>query len=190
MGSSYFTDPIEFILTTLIDLYMLAVALRFLLQWVRADFYNQLSQALVKITNPPLIPLRRILPGFGGVDFASLVLLFVLAWIKHAIVFMLKGVSAIVAFPTISILSIASMLDLFLNIFLFSILIQVILSWVAPNQYNPITMLLYQLTDPLLKPARRLIPPMGGLDLSPMAVMMLIYVTKMMLIRPLEYMAF
>jgi YggT family protein len=167
-GGGYFGNAAIFLVETAFDLYILIVMVRFLLQLVRADFYNPVSQFLVKATSPVLVPLRRVIPGLFGIDWASVLLLIVLQVTKLIVIGSIKGY----AFQPLGlvVLSVAELLSLALNVFFFSILIQVILSWVNPGAYNPITSVLYSLNEPLLAPARRMLPPMGGLDLSPLAV--------------------
>ncbi|MGD8908755.1 MAG: YggT family protein [Chromatiales bacterium] len=183
MSSSYLTNPIIFLIQTLFGLYILAVLLRFFLQWVRADFYNPISQFLVKATNPPLKLLRRIVPGLGGIDLASLVLAWLLKSIEILLIILLSGSAVNLVAPLIW--AIPELVELVINIFLFAILIQVILSWVSPGSYNPASALLYSLTAPVLRPAQRILPPMGGLDLSPMLVMIGLVLLKMLLLPPL-----
>ncbi|MBI3774026.1 MAG: YggT family protein [Gammaproteobacteria bacterium] len=168
MGGGYFGNAGVFLINTVFGLYILIVMLRFLLQLVRGDFYNPVSQFLVKATSPVLVPLRSVIPGLFGIDFASVVLLLVLQVTQIVLVGLIKGY----AFQPLGLLvmSIAELASLTLNIFFFSILIQVILSWVNPGTYNPVTSLLYGLNEPLLRPARRLIPPVSGFDFSPLVV--------------------
>ncbi|MBW9256600.1 MAG: YggT family protein [Candidatus Thiodiazotropha sp. (ex. Lucinisca nassula)] len=184
MGSSYLTNPLVFLVQTLFGLYILAILLRFLLQIVRADFYNPISQFLVKVTNPPLKLLRRVIPGFGGIDISSLILAWVLKAVELFIVIMIAGQSASLLGPLL--LAIPELIELTINIFLFAVLIQVILSWVSPGNYNPAVSLLYSLTGPVMRPAQKLLPPVGGLDLSPMLVMIGLVLLKMLLIPPLQ----
>ncbi|MCG8089045.1 MAG: YggT family protein [Candidatus Thiodiazotropha endolucinida] len=184
MGSSYLTNPLVFLVQTLFGLYILAILLRFLLQVVRADFYNPISQFLVKVTNPPLKPLRRLIPGFGGIDISSLILAWLLKAVELFIVIMIAGQSASLLGPLL--LAIPELVELTINIFLFAVLIQVILSWVSPGNYNPAVSLLYSLTGPVMRPAQKLLPPVGGLDLSPMLVMIGLVLLKMLLIPPLQ----
>jgi YggT family protein len=185
MGSSYLTNPAVFLVQTLFGLYILAVMLRFLLQLVRADFYNPISQFLVKATNPPLKLLRRIIPGFGGIDLSSLMLAWLLKAIELFLVITIAGNSANLIAPFIW--AIPELIELLINIYLFGILIQVILSWVNPGSYNPATALLYSLTAPLMRPAQKILPPMGGLDLSPMLVMIGLVLLKMLLLPPMRH---
>jgi YggT family protein len=185
--NGYLTNPLIFLIEISIGLYILAVMLRFLLQWVHADFYNPLSQFIVRITNPLLKPLRRIIPGFGGIDWASIILVLLLIAIKLLLVFAVRG--RLLPLAALAPLTLAELISLFLGIFTFTILIQVIISWVAPNQYNPAVVLLHQLNEPLLRPMRRLLPPLGGLDLSPMLALVLIQLSKMLLLPPLYALA-
>lgn len=185
--NGYFANPLIFLIETIVGLYILAVMLRFLLQWVHADFYNPLSQFIVKITNPVLIPLRRLIPGFGGIDWASVVLALLLIGLKLMIISAVQG--RLPPAASLPPLMLAELISLFLNIFFFTILVQVIISWVAPNQYNPVTVLLHQLNEPLLRPIRRLLPPMGGLDFSPLVAILLIQLSKMLLLPPLYALA-
>lgn len=183
MGHTYLTNPLIYLIETLFFLYTLAVMLRFLLQWVRADFFNPVSRFIVKITNPPLVPLRRIIPSIGGVDTASVVLLLLLAAIKVVLLYAIGGF--LITPMTVLPHAVADLIALFLNIYLVSIIIQALLSWVAPHQYNPVSVLLYQLNEPLLRPVRRLLPPIEGFDFSPLVVILIIQLSKMIILPPL-----
>ncbi len=187
MGSAYLTNPVVFLIDTLFGLYILAVMLRFLLQWVRADFYNPVSQFIVKITNPPLRFLRKLIPGLGGFDLASVVLMVALQILATWSIASVANYHY--SIPGLLIIAVAELTSLLFYIYIFSILIQVILSWVNPGTYNPVVSILYNLNEPLLAPARRLIPPIGGLDLSPMVVIILIYLLRMLILPPLHALA-
>lgn len=180
--NSYFTNPLEFLISTLFSLYILAVMLRFLLGMVRADFYNPISQFLVKITNPLLVPLRKIIPGTGKIDVAAIILMLVLQLIMLAIIVALRGVTP----PLLGLLltAIGTLVILAINVFLFAIIVQVIISWVNPGSYNPVNGLLSSLTAPVMRPIQRLLPPMSGIDLSPLFALIGLQVLKM-LIQPL-----
>ena len=184
MGSNYLTNPAVFLIQTLFGLYILAVLLRFLLQLVRADFYNPISQFLVKVTAPPLKILRRIIPGFGGVDLASLLLIWGLKYIELLLIIIVTGMTANVFAPLLW--AIPELVELLFNIYLFGVLIQVILSWINPGAHNPVSALLYSLTEPVMRPARNILPPVSGLDLSPMLVMIGLVLLKMLLLPPLR----
>ncbi|MCK5697986.1 MAG: YggT family protein [Gammaproteobacteria bacterium] len=158
----------SYLISTIIGLYIIVVLLRFLLQVVRADFYNPLSQFIVKATNPILIPLRKIIPGLFGIDIASLVLAYLLQLIENGLLFAVKGISINPIF--LLWYSIGSLLTLVLYFYLFAILIYVIVSWVSPGTYNPATAIIHQIIEPIMRPARKLLPPYSGMDLSPLLV--------------------
>lgn len=182
MSANYYTNPLEFLITTLFSLYILAVMLRFLLGAVRADFYNPISQFLVRITNPLLVPLRRIIPGIGKYDTASLVLLLVLQLAMLVLIVLLRGGDI----PIVSLLAVAvlEIILLMINVFIFAIFVQVILSWLSPATHNPVIGLLHSLTSPVLRPIQRLLPPVSGMDLSPLFALISLQVLKM-LVAPL-----
>jgi len=184
MGSNYLTDPLAFLIQVIFDLMILVVMLRFILQLVRANFYNPISQFTVKMTTPLLRPLRRVIPGVGGIDIASIVLMILLKTLELILIMLVSGTGV----QPLAAMAIAlpELINLAINFFLIAILIQVILSWVNPGNYNPATDLLQSITAPLLRPAQRLIPPIGGIDLSPMAVLVGLQLLKMLLIPPLQ----
>jgi YggT family protein len=187
MGSSYVENPVEFLISTLFGLYILAVLLRFLLALVHADFYNPVSQFLVKVTNPALIPMRRIIPSAGKLDTSALVLMLALQMATLALVALLRDSQ--ISIWALLVLSLAELVGLLLNVILFAILIQVVMSWVNPGAYNPAVSLLYSLTEPVLRPCRRLIPPFSGIDLSPLVALIVIQLGKMLLLPPLYHLA-
>jgi len=184
MDNSYLTNPLIFLVQTLFGLYTLVVIVRFLLQYFRADFYNPVSQFVVKVSDPALRPLRRIIPGYRGIDFASLVLAWALKYLELMLVILLAGAGLKPLAPLLW--AIPELIALVINIFLFAILIQVIVSWINPGVYSPATSVLYTLTAPLLRPARRMLPPIGGLDLSPMLAIMVLVLLEMLLLPPLR----
>lgn len=180
--NTYLTNPLEFLVTTLFGLYILAVMLRFLLGLVRADFYNPVSQFLVRITNPPLVPMRKVIPTVGKFDTSAVVLMLVLQLLSVLIVVALRGVS--VSIVTLLAFTVGELIMLLLNVFLFAIIVQVVLSWISPGTYSPVNSILYSLTNPVLEPFRRLIPPLSGIDLSPLFALIALQVARM-LIMPL-----
>lgn len=168
-----------FLIHTLFGFYILAVMLRFLLQCVRADFYNPLVQFLVRITNPPLLPLRRIVPGYRGLDLASVVLAFVLQLVEVLLVTLLRAQDA--GIGGLLLLTVAELLKLLINIYLWGVVIQAVLSWFNPDPYHPAARVLAQLTAPVLRPARRLLPPISGVDLSPLLVVVALIFISLLL---------
>lgn len=184
MSGSYLADPVVFLIRTLFGLYIAVVLIRFLLQWARADFYNPISQFIVRVTSPVLRPLRQVIPGYRGLDLASLVLAWVLMAVELGLIAGLLGYGgSLLGAP---VWAIPALLELVIDILLFAVLARVILSWLSPDPYNPAVALLGRLTDPILQPAQRLIPPIGGIDLSPMAVMIGLVLVQMLLVPPLE----
>ena len=180
MSANYITNPLEFLITTLFSLYILAVMLRFLLGVVRADFYNPVSQFLVRITNPVLVPLRRIIPGFGKYDTAALVLLLALQLASLVLIVLLRGGD--IAIIGLLMRAVSELVLLAINVFIFAIFIQVILSWLNPGTYNPVTAVTESLTSPVLRPLQRLLPPVAGIDLSPLLALIGLQVLKMLVI--------
>ncbi len=187
MGSTYMTDPLIFLIDTLFSLYILAVVLRFLLQWTNADFYNPISQLLVKVTHPPLKILRRFVPAVGKIDTSSLVLALMLQMISDFSILAIKGL--MVAFPALIIISLTQLVSLFINVFIFAIFARAILSWFDPGSYNVASSILYTLTEPVLELCRKIVPDLGGIDLSPLVALVLLQLAKMMVLPPLHQLA-
>lgn len=175
-------EALIFIVNVILGLYTAAVMLRFLLQWVRADFYNPICQAIVKITSPLLLPLRRIVPGWHKLDFAAVVLVIIVQAVNVILVLWLLrlplpgGLLAWWIFLKI--------IFVLVNLYFITILVEAILSWVNPSQQHPLVSVLTNLNAPLLRPARRLIPPLGGLDFSPLVVLILLQVINILLPLP------
>ncbi len=175
-----FNEISIYLVQTALTLYMLAMVLRFLLQLVRADFYNPISQFLVKITNPVVIPLRKVIPGLGGMDLASLLLALILQMLSIVVLMALYGLG--LPNPILLLLwSALGLVGLLVNIYFFALLAMIILSWLAPGSGNPAVFLLYQITEPVMAPFRKLLPPMGGMDFSPILVFILINVVQIAL---------
>lgn len=173
-------EIVVYLIQTLLSLYLVAMLLRFLLQLVRADFYNPISQFLVKITNPLVLPLRRIIPGYAGLDIASLLLALVLQLLAIIALLALHGLGL----PNIGLLllwSALGIIGLLVNIYFFALLAMIILSWIAPGSGHPAIYLLHQITEPVMAPLRKVLPPMGGMDFSPILLFILINVIQIAL---------
>jgi len=170
--SSSVATAFSYLVSTLISLYVTAVMLRLLLQWVRADFYNPVCQFLVKVTNPVLVPLRRVIPSIGKLDTASVVLMLVLEVIS---VWSLSLMSPLEWAPAqIFLFAVISLVAMLLWTYFILIIATVILSWVGQKFRHPIIPLVYQLTEPVLRPFRKIIPPISGIDLSPLLALIII----------------
>lgn len=187
MNSTYMTDPVVFLIDTLFSLYILAVLLRFLLQYCGGDFYNPISQFLIKVTHPPLKILRRFVPAVKRIDTASLVLVFSLQMLADFSILLLKGVS--IGIAALAILSLTQLLSLLINIFIYAVFARALLSWIHPDGFDAASSILTSLTEPLLRTCRKFIPDLGGIDLSPLAVLLLLQLAKMMILPPLHSLA-
>ncbi|KPK11304.1 MAG: hypothetical protein AMJ68_06315 [Acidithiobacillales bacterium SG8_45] len=170
LGTELLLDLIRLVF----DIFIFLVMLRLILQITRSDFYNPLSQAIVKITNPPLLPLRRIIPGLWGIDLASIVLMVALKVIEYSLIVFLAGKQAPLA--GLFILAAAELARLAIYISLGAIFIGIIVSWINPQAayQNPAAALARSISEPLLRPARRLLPPISGFDFSPIVVIFLL----------------
>jgi len=187
MGSTYMTDPIIFLIDTLFSLYILAVMLRFLLQWCGADFYNPISQFLVKVTHPPLRIMRRFVPSIGKIDTSSLILVLALQMLSDFSILLLKGVT--INIGALTILSITQLISLLINVLVFAVFARAILSWMNPGAFSAVASILATLTEPLLDICRKIIPDLGGIDLSPLAALLLLQLAKMVILPPLHELA-
>ena len=187
MSGSYLVNPAVFLIDTLFSLYVLALMLRFLLQWVEADFYNPISQFVVKLTHPPIRLARRILPSVGRIDTASVALMLLVQALGGCLLFLVQGIDFSVGF--LALWSIAQLLDLLFNVYLFSLIAVALLSWISPAPRNSAVSLLHNLTYPVLRALRRIIPPIGGVDLSVLVALVVIQLTKMLVMQPLLQLA-
>lgn len=158
---------LTFLLETLLSLCLLAVLLRLLLQWARADFRNPLARSLVQITNPLLVPMRRLLPAIGRIDTASVLAVVVLALLKVSVAWLLSGLGLPPLLPWLH-MALFELLQTLLWTYFLAIFMYALLSMIAPGVYSPAQALLQALCEPVLRPLRRLIPPLGGLDLAPL----------------------
>ena len=169
-------NPFIFLIDTLIYFYTLLLMLRVLFQWVRADFYNPVAQFVVKVTSPLVVPLRRIVPSIGRLDLATLLLVMTFICLKLVLISWILGLQFTVLglFMTTLIETVILLLD----IFLFSILILVIMSWLNPDPHHPTASLLRSISSPVMRPLQKLIPPTSGIDFSPMVALLIIYFIK------------
>lgn len=191
MGMNYFTNPVIFIVDSVFSFYIIAVFLRFLLQWCRADFRNPMSTFLIAITHPPLKILRRIVPPMGNIDTASLVFLFVLQLAADMLLGYLQGIMSWNAFSVggLILTVFAQLLGLLLNILFYAVFARALLSWFDLGGYSDISRLLYSLTEPMLRVFRTMLPNLGGLDLSSLLALMGLQLAEMLFLPPLYQLA-
>lgn len=173
-----------FLIKTIFGLYLIVVMLRFMMQFIRADFRNPISQFIFKVTNPPLVPMRRVIPGLFGIDMSSLVLMYVVQVLEIVLVGLLIGLLPI---PNIMMLAVVELAQLLIYIYLFSILIMVIVSWVNPGAYNPIVAFIHTIAEPILSPVRRRVPAVSGFDFSVLIVSILLVLINMTFIAALKH---
>ena len=171
---------LTFLISTALELYTMVMLLRIWMQWARCDFYNPLAQFVVKATQPIVGPLRRILPSMGPIDTASLVMAFVLSLIKSMVLFMVITFQPIIWIAALLILIKTIGLLVF-----WVLLVMALMSWVSRGR-SPVEYVLMQLTEPLLSPIRRMLPAMGGIDFSPMVLVLLLYVLNMGMMELLQ----
>ncbi len=170
-----------FILRTLFDLYVLVFVLRLLLQWVRVDTRNPFVQFILRVTNPLVMPLRRLLPPLGRLDSATLMALLGLQMLGTVVLVQIGCIGKPGLVP-ILLLTILGITRLILTVYFWAVIIYAVLSWVSSGGYNPGAALVSSLVEPLLKPVRRVIPLIGGLDLSP--IFLLIALQALMMLLP------
>ncbi|MDP2713878.1 YggT family protein [Rheinheimera sp.] len=161
-------QAVLFLIDTAFSLYLMVVILRLWLQLVRADFYNPFSQFVVKATNPLVLPLRRIIPSIGSLDTATLVLAYAVMLAKLVILQLIQA-GQVALVPSL-ILSLIFLLKEIFTLLFWILVIRALLSWFSQGR-SPVEHVMHQLTEPLLRPIRRILPPLGGLDLSVLVVL-------------------
>ncbi|HEX9208797.1 MAG TPA: YggT family protein [Steroidobacteraceae bacterium] len=162
-------DALLYVLNALFTLVVVAFLLRVIMPLVRADFRNPFGAAILKVTNPLVLPLRRVLPPARRVDPASIVALLVVQFLRTAALQLLVGGNLAVA--SVLVAGLLGLLVLVVQFYFYAILLNALLSWFAGAGYNPAAQVVDRICEPLLAPVRRIIPPLGGLDLSPLFVM-------------------
>lgn len=176
-------EAVIYLLRFVFDALLMILIMRVWLQWVKADFYNPLSQFIVKVSNPLVVPLRRIIPGLGGIDLATIVVIYIVATLKFFILAALAGESLGLLAFYIGLLVMLKQAGFMLFVIM---IIMAIMSWVVQG-YNPTLMIFHQLTEPFLNPIRRIIPNMGGLDLSMIVAFLIMNVINILLANSLPY---
>lgn len=189
-------NAIGFILGILFNLYATVVAVRFVMQLVRADYYNPMAQAIVKVTDPLLVPLRRFVPSIKRYDTASLVLCFLVLFLKLITFKFLSlgyaptlGQSMLLGqltIPGLLVLSILDMIHHFFNVFIYALIIQAVMSWIPGAAGNPVHSLVSSISEPVLRPLRNIIPPLGGIDLTVFFTIIGLFALRIFLLGTLQ----
>ncbi|AFJ45692.1 YggT family protein [Shimwellia blattae] len=164
---------LTFLVKTLIELYVMVLLLRIWMQWSRCDFYNPFSQFIVKITQPIIGPLRRVIPAIGPIDSASLLLAFILTTIKYPVLLLIQA-GVLSLDPMNLLVGLLSLLKSAGSLVFWVIIIRSLMSWISQGR-SPIEYVLMQMTEPMMAPIRRIIPAMGGIDFSAMGVILVLY---------------
>ncbi len=181
-----FAGAFRFIIAALISLYIFVFVFRFLMQWARADFRNPLGQAVFQISNPLVRPLRKFIPGWGGLDIATLVAIFLLEILAIVLLVSIDtNFTSPLALGIPKTLGYAGlrMFHAFINVAIFLVFVRVVLSWINPGAYNPIISAIYSITEPMMSPFRKMVPNLGGLDISP--IILLLGLTALKILFPL-----
>ena len=182
----YLLNASVYLIDAVFSFALYLMLLRFWMQWVRADFRNQLGGFIITVTNPVVIPTRKIIPSFGTVDSATLVLAYLIALLKAVSLVLLKSSADISAlFPWILIPAIGVVFQSSIYLLMAAIFVNIVASWVAPHSYHPILMVARSISDPIMAPARKLIPSIAGVDLSPILVFMFLNISLQLLVAPL-----
>mgnify|MGYP000066234603 FL=1 len=176
-------EAVLYLLRFAFDALLMILIIRVWLQWVKADFYNPLSQFIVKMTNPLVVPLRRVIPGFGGMDLATILIAYIVATLKFVTLAALASESLGLLAFYIGLLVLVKQAGFLLFMIM---IIMAVMSWVVQG-YNPTLAIFHQLTEPFLNPIRRIIPNMGGLDLSMIVAFLAMNVINILLSSSLPY---
>lgn len=170
-------DPIILIIRTLGEMYAFIVIMRFLLQMAHADYYNPISQAIARITNVPVVAISRAVPRIGKLDLSALLYAIAIKFAVILLLFLFAG-HALPNLLAVLLYAVIGVLDAILTIYFWAVLGSVIISWVAPGSYHPGPQLIQQITEPIFALARKVIPPIGGLDLSPILIFIVIQIIQ------------
>jgi len=179
----YFANAGQIVIQFVFGALIALIVLRVLLQWVRANFYNPICQFLYKATNPVLMPLRKVIPAWRNLDIAGITL----AWLATALklVLLYATVGQTLGVLGLAVLALADLVDFLLLLYIVLVLVRVVISFVGADSYHPVVPLVMQLTEPVMKPFRRLIPNVGGLDFSPMVVLLVLTLARVLIAKPL-----
>ncbi len=179
----YFAQAAQILLDCLFGIAIFLLVLRVLLQAARANFYNPVCQFLYKTTNPVLMPLRKLIPGWRNIDIGALLLAWLLSAIKLALIYALFGQR--LGLLGLAVMAFADLLDFVLVLVIGIVFVRVLLSFISVERANPVVPLVYQITEPLLRPLRSKLPALGGLDFSPFVVTLAILLARVLIVAPL-----
>lgn len=170
LGLSVGAEIAIFLIEAVFSLYIAAIIIRLLLGFSRADFHNPLSQFLVKITNPVLVPLRRFIPAIGKIDTSAVLVAYGLTVVKLSLIFLLSRGALML--PESLIWAVGELIKSIIWIYIIALIIQAVISWIGSAQGNPVVPLINSLTYPILRPIRKVVPLVGMMDLSPLVAIL------------------
>jgi len=170
-----------FLIKTLIDLYLFVLIIRFLLAYARADYFNPLTQLMVRLSNPIIVPVRKIIPNVRGIEFSSLLLIYIIDLLKFMIIALMGGL--MININGLFIVALGDVLHLFIQVFTVALFLYVIMSWVQP--FSPMQNILYKIVSPLVSPFQRIIPPVAGFDLSIIPAFIVLQLISIVLVNPI-----
>lgn len=183
--NSYVMNFLLFVVGIVFSILIFTVLMRLILQIVRADFYNPISQFILRMTNPMLLPIRRIIPGLFGIDMAAVLLLVIIEALNIVVTHTLQGIGLHTPLLFLSEL-LGMIIQHVAQLFFFSILVLVLISWINPAaSFHPIGKLAHQIAEPLLRPARKILPPLNGIDLSPILAIIILAAVMFLIAAPL-----
>ena len=165
------TSAAIYIIQAVTNLFLFILLLRFWMPWFRADFRNPIAQAILRLTSPLVVPLRRVLPPVGRIDTSTIVVSFGVQYLAIFVILLILQMSS-----TVLHISLTALFDLGIlsaGLFMLVIFVHILLGWFAPGAFNPATMLVHSMAEPLLRPFRRLVPNLGGIDISPVIPLIL-----------------
>jgi len=179
----YFANAGQIVIQFVFGALIALIVLRVLLQWVRANFYNPICQFVYKATNPVLMPLRKVIPAWRNLDIAGIAL----AWLVTALklVLLYATVGQTLGVLGLAVLALSDLIDFVLLLYIVLVLARVVISFAGADSYHPIVPPILQLTEPVMKPFRRLLPNVGGLDFSPVVVLLAITLARVLIAKPL-----
>ncbi|OGT37740.1 MAG: hypothetical protein A3F11_00975 [Gammaproteobacteria bacterium RIFCSPHIGHO2_12_FULL_37_14] len=179
--SNTLNSALLFLVKTLFDLYLTLLVIRIILVYVKANYFDPITQFVVKLTDFPVKPLRRLIPNIRNLELSSIVLTFTLEVIKFVLLSFITYMSS--TFLGLLLLALGDTLNLVIQLFFYAILLQAILTWVQPG--SSFNRLLYQFTSPVMQPFQRIIPPLGGIDISPIPALITLQLLNIILVNPL-----
>lgn len=177
-------QALTFIVDTLTQLYLFILLLRLWLPWLGTDFRNPIAQGILRLTSPLVVPVRRLIPPIGRLDTATVLVAFGVQYLLILVILLINGTMA--GILPIAITAFLDLIILSCRLFTFAIIIHIVLSWIAPGTYNPATALIASMVEPLLRPFRRIVPSLGGIDISPIFAIILLQALTIVLINELR----